>query len=253
MSFAGALMVAACSLSMPQQREPEWGDSEGRSFFIPALEIVAFEFLLNLYDRNYQREDAYRSDLESIKENLGKGWIVDDDPFAMNQFLHPYSGSLFHGFARSSGLTYWEALPFDVGGSLLWEIAGETEAPSINDLISTSIGGSFLGEALFRMASHLLESGEGKPGVFREVGAALVSPPTGVNRLAFERFDGVFPSRDPATLVRFGMGARRNAHLEDLAAVANISEDQFVANFSMAYGLPGKAGYDYARPFDYFE
>ena len=42
-------------------------------------------------------------------------------------------------------------------GSFLWETAGETTPPSINDYVTTTIGGSFVGESLFRMASLLLE------------------------------------------------------------------------------------------------
>jgi hypothetical protein len=243
--------LAPPDLEMPQ--DPKWGD-DSRSFVIPAVEIVAFEFLLNLYDRNYDAEDAYRTDLDSIKENLRRGWIIDDDPFATNQMMHPYQGSLSHGFARSAGLGYWESLPYDFGGSALWEVAGETGPPSLNDLITTTFGGSFLGEALFRMASLLLESGGKSPGFFRELGAFAVSPPTGFNRLAFgNRFDGVFPSNEAAAFMRFGAGARRNARLTDLGATNDAPREEIVLDFSMEYGLPGKPGYEYKRPFDYFQ
>ena len=50
------------------------------------------------------------------------------------------------------------------------------------------------------MASLLLETDEGRPGFFRELAAAVISPPTGFNRLVFgNRFDAVFPSNQPAT------------------------------------------------------
>ncbi|HEY3225952.1 MAG TPA: DUF3943 domain-containing protein, partial [Planctomycetota bacterium] len=246
-------LPTAGALERPGQG-PSWGDGTGRSYFIPAAEIVGFEFLLNAYDRRYDAEDAYRSDSSSIKQNLHRGWIIDDDPFATNQVMHPYQGSLVHGFARSAGLTYWEALAYDAAGSALWEVAGETGPPSANDLITTTFGGSFLGEALFRMASLLLESGGRNPGILRELGAAMISPPTGINRAAFgDRFDGVYPSHDPATFTRVGIGARRNARVTDLGALANAPRDEAVADFSMDYGLPGKPGYEYKRPFDYFQ
>ena len=79
----------------------------------------------------------------------------------MNQFAHPYQGSMYHGFARSAGLNYWESLLYDNAGSFLWETGGETTHPSINDQIASGIGGSFFGEALFRMASLVLE-GDGE-------------------------------------------------------------------------------------------
>ena len=90
----------------------------------------------------------------------------------------------------------------------LWEIAGETTLPSRNDQIATGIGGSFLGEPLFRLASLILERIENRPGFWRELSAAVISPSTGFNRLVYgDRFRGVFPSRDPAffTRVQFGM------------------------------------------------
>ena len=245
-------MPTASGFEWPQ--DLKWGDKDARSPVIPAVEIIAFEYLLNLYDRNYDAEDAYRTDLSSIKKNLRRGWIIDDDPFATNQVMHPYQGSLSHGFARAAGLSYWESLPYDLGGSALWEVAGETGSPSLNDLITTTIGGSFLGEALFRMASLLLETGGKSPGFLRELGAFAVSPPTGFNRLAFgDRFDGVYPSHEAAAFMRMGAGARRNARLRDLGGPADAPREELVWDFSMEYGLPGKPGYEYTRPFDYFQ
>ena len=58
---------------------------------------------------------------------------------------------------------------------------GEKTRPSANDHIATGIGGTFVGEALFRMASLLLEHGGETPGFWRELGAAMLSPPTGFN------------------------------------------------------------------------
>ncbi len=234
---------------------PAWGEGAGRSYLIPAAEILGFDFLLNRYNRRFSRDDAdaYDVDLSSIRRNLHTGWIIDDDPFAVNQLGHPYQGSLYHGFARSAGLTYWESLGYDFGASTLWEVAGETGKPSLNDEITTVIGGSFLGEALFRMANYLLENDGKKPGFSRELGAAIVSPPVGFNRPAFgDRFDALYPSREPAAFWRASLGARQNTTLTDLGVLSHIQKDEAVAGFAMDYGLPGKPGYEYTRPFDYF-
>jgi hypothetical protein len=179
-------------------------------------------------------------------------WVVDNDPFATNQFLHPYGGSIYYGIARSAGLNFWESFGYAAVGSFLWEIGGETGAPSINDQITTPIGGTFLGEPLFRMASLLLESDDGPPGFWRELAAAVVSPPTGFNRLVFgDRFDAVYPSHNPAISTRFQLGAGFNTHLTG-PATSSFKQDQATADFQLAYGLPGKPGYSYTRPFDYF-
>jgi hypothetical protein len=239
----------------PETQKPvlSWETGAGKSYIIPALEIIGFDFLLNRFNYHFIDKEVYGTTWSSIRDNLTGTWIVDTDPFSTNQFLHPYQGSIYYGSARSAGLNFWESLGYAFVGSFLWEIAGETGPPSINDQITTPLGGSFMGEPLFRMASLLLEDGGGKPGFWRELGAALISPPTGFNRLAFgDRFNAVFPSRDPAISTRFQLGASLTAHSTDQGFSSPADHDEATADFSMAYGLPGKPGYRYERPFDYF-
>ncbi|MBI5017586.1 MAG: DUF3943 domain-containing protein [Deltaproteobacteria bacterium] len=225
----------------------------GKSYVIPALEIVGFDFLLNRIDYLSDKE-TYGVTASSIRDNATGTWVADADPFTVNQFFHPYQGSIYFGSARSAGLTYWESLGYTIGGSLLWEIAGETGPPSYNDQITTGFGGTFLGEPLFRMASLLLEGGDGRPGVWRELGAALISPPTGFNRLVFgERFDAVFPSRNPAFFTRLRLGGSLNDRVSEQGVSHSVKRKEATADFHMAYGLPGKPGYRYTRPFDYFD
>lgn len=134
---------------------------------------------------------------------------------------------MYNGFARSAGLNCRESLLYSNVGSFLWETGGETTDPSINDQIASGFGGSFFGEALFRMASLVLEGDGGKPGFWRELGATIVSPPTGINRLAFGgRFKPVFHSHDPATFWRLRLGASRNFDLTDNAGSSTISRDE---------------------------
>src|SRR5688572_2581157 len=128
-----------------------------KSYAIPAVEIVVFDFLLNRFDNAYFGCCDYRVTSDTVRRNLRSSWVEDRDPFAVNQIGHPYQGSMYHTFARSAGLGYWESAAYTFLGSAFWEIAGETTPPSRNDQITTGIGGSFLGEALFRMASLVLE------------------------------------------------------------------------------------------------
>ena len=67
-----------------------------------------------------------------------------------------------------------------VRGSLLWEEAGENTAPSFNDQVASGIGGNFLGEPLFRIASLLLESGSGSPRVLARAGCRGHLPRDGI-------------------------------------------------------------------------
>jgi len=231
-----------------------WETGAGKSYLIPALEIVGFQFLLNQFDRHFIDDQTYGSNWSSIQQNATHKWVVDNDPFSINQFGHPYQGSMYYGFARSAGLNYWESLAYTFAGSALWEIAGETTPPSKNDQVATGIGGTFLGESLFRLSNLLLENADGTPSGWRELGAALISPSTGFNRLAFgERFDTVFPSRHPAYYSQLQIGASYASHLTDRGVTQPVEHGGAALTFAMEYGMPGKADYAYTRPFDYFD
>jgi hypothetical protein len=228
---------------------PPWGSQ--KSYLIPALEIFAFDFLLNRFDNAYFGCCDFDVSGSSIRRNLKSGWVVDRDSFTVNQLGHPYQGSMYHGFARASGLDYWPALAYTFMGSALWEIAGETTRPSRNDQISTGIGGSFLGEALFRMSNLWLERSKAPP-FLREAGAAVVSPPVGFNRLAFDkRFDGIFQSNDPEYYSRVQIGWAAATQNEP-GTSREVKRHEALLDFALDYGLPGKPGYTYKRPFDYF-
>jgi len=206
---------------------------------------------LNLSNRTFIGS-PYHSNLSSIRHNLHHNWVVDNDPFSTNQFGHPYQGSIYHGFARSAGLNFWESLGYTFAGSAFWEIAGETTPPSRNDQIASGIAGSFFGEALFRMANLLLERGDVVPSLWREVGAAVISPPMGFNRLAFgDRFKTIFPSHDPVYYSRLSLGVSATTQNEP-GTSTKVRRNEAQVDFSMDYGLPGKPDYTYKRPFDYF-
>ena len=232
-----------------------WEARPGRSYLIPALEIPAYLFLLNLYDRHFtEPRELYRTNGNTFRTHLTDSkWVIDDDQFSVNQFLHPYSGTVYYGLARSAGLNFWESLAYAGAGSFLWELGGEKTLPSINDQITTTFGGTFLGEPLFRMANLLLETDEGgKPGFLRELVAGVISPPTAFNRLVFgDRFDEVYPSHQPATFMRLQVGGTLTASSSNVSST--IKERGAVGDFTLSYGLPGKPGYTYARPFDYFD
>ena len=221
-----------------------------KSYAIPALEIVGFEAALNLFDRTFLGSD-YDSNLSTIHRNRSRGWVVDNDPYSINQLGHPYQGSVYHGFARSAGLNYWESLGYTFAGSALWEIAGESTPPSKNDQVASGIAGTFLGESLFRMAHLVLENGRGSR-FWRELGAAAISPSTGFNRLVYgKRFDGLFASHNPAYYSRLQLGVSGTTQ-NNPGTSTKLKRTEGIVDFSMDYGLPGKSGYTYDRPFDYF-
>ncbi|MDR7377124.1 hypothetical protein J2X19_001782 [Rhodoferax ferrireducens] len=227
--------------------------AQPRNYALPALEILGFDFLLNRFNRRFgSSRDDYDVSLGSIRRNLHSSWGVDDDPFKTNQLGHPYQGSMYHGFARSAGFNYWESLGYTFAGSAAWEIAGEKTPPSRNDQISSGIGGTFLGEALFRMSNLVLEKSDGVPRFWREAGAAMISPSTGFNRLLQgRRLDTIFASNNPAYYSRLQVGLMGTAQNVP-GTSTQVKRNEAQVDFSLDYGLPGKDGYNYRRPFDYF-
>ena len=223
-----------------------------KRYGIAALEIVGFDVLVNVVNRYGSGSSDYDSNLSTIKRNLRSSWGVDNDPFRINQLGHPYQGSMYHGFARSSGLNFWESSAYTFAGSVAWEIAGEKTRPSGNDQVASGIGGAFLGEALFRMASLVLEN-KSTPSFWREVGAAAISPATGFNRLAFgQRDDTIFSSHGADYYSRLNLGYSRSAENDSGLSATAVKPNEAQAEFVIDYGLPGKPGYEYTRPFDHF-
>jgi hypothetical protein len=132
-----------------------------KSYSIPAMEILGFDFLLNRVNHRFSGSNDYDVTSASLRSKLRANWVTDNDPYKVNQFAHPYQGSMYHGFARSAGLGYWELVGNAFLGSAAWEIAGERTRPAVNDQIASGIAGSFLGEALFRISSLVLKQGRG--------------------------------------------------------------------------------------------
>lgn len=121
---------------------------------------------------------------QSIKNNLKSGWEWDDDSFSGNQFSHPYHGSLFFNSSREHGLNYGESMLYPIIGSTIWEIFCENNRPSINDFFSTGIGGSAIGEAMYRSSDLLYDNSKtGAKRVFSELAASILNPVRGIHRL----------------------------------------------------------------------
>jgi hypothetical protein len=254
---AVAVMFACISPLRAQTQSDPQKDAEGvtltRNIWLPWMEIAGFDLLVNRVNRRFSSTpDDYAVSLDSIRHNLHSSWGVDQDPFKVNQLGHPYQGSMYHGFARSAGFNYWESFGYTFAGSALWEIAGEKTPPSRNDQINSGIGGTFLGEALFRMSNLLLEKGGGMSPFWREAAATAIAPSAGFNRLVFgRRLDGIFASHDPAYYSRVQVGFMGTAQSEPGTSTA-LKRNELQADFALDYGMPGKDGYHYERPFDYF-
>jgi hypothetical protein len=246
-----SVLVPIVALAFPNSADSQaWPSDSGKSYIIPAAEIIVFDALLNAFDRAVLGE-GYHTNMESIRRNLKTRWVTENDPFEINQFGHPFQGSIYHGFARSAGLNFWTSLGYTFAGSAMWEIAGETTPPSWNDQIASGIAGAFLGEALFRVGSLILETGPMPLRSGRRLVTAITSFPLAVNRRLFNRFDEVFPSRDAAYYRRIYTGASGTMQTRGTAGLST-QPTEGVFDVSMEYGLPGADDYQYRQPFDYF-
>jgi hypothetical protein len=225
-----------------------------KSYGAAALEILAFQVALNRVDHAFVKPDDYGVSVGSVRRNLRSSWVEDRDPFEINQMGHPYQGSVYFNIARSNGLSFWESLGYAFAGSAVWEVAGETTPPSRNDQITTSFGGSFLGESLYRMANLLLDrGGDGAQPLLREAGAAAVSPALGYNRQSGRgwRAAELWAGAPPATFGRLQLGAS-NPSSSNVGPSLATRQREVAADFSLEYGMPGKDSYTYRKPFDYF-
>jgi hypothetical protein len=138
------------------RRRPELEHRRGEELRGSRLRSAGFLAALSVVDRITIPHDVYDSTLRSTWEHLHEQhWVWDTDPFNMNQFAHPYQGAMMFGFARSTGVSFWQSLAYSNAGSFIWKMAGETDLPSINDQLTTGTAGALLGESLFRMSSLL--------------------------------------------------------------------------------------------------
>lgn len=136
------------------------------------------------FNRFVTKEDFAYINFKTIGRNLRTVPVWDTDLLGTNFIGHPYQGSLYFVAARSNGYAFYESIPFTLLGSLVWEFALENEPPSLNDLISTPIGGAMVGEVTFRLSDLILDNrATGSDRFFREFFAAIVTPSRFINRL----------------------------------------------------------------------
>jgi len=143
-------------------------------------------------------------------ENMENGWVWDLDDFVVNQFGHPYQGNNYFNAARANGLGFYESAAVTAFGSGTWEYFGETNKPSLNDFINTTLGGAALGE-MFHRAGWLVRNPQatGRGRLWGEIGAMVLDPVTGANR--FITGDASRITEKPPDLVPSSLGGFASA------------------------------------------
>ena len=163
MKFVCVFLLLFCILSVPCRTEEGKADIETensvvfakpglRGFFIASTEILGVNFAVNAFDSIVLNADFAKTNPSFMWKHLSSGeWEFDQSSFAVNQFAHPYAGSLYFNAGRANGFNFYQSFLFSAGGSLFWELFMETSLPSINDMIVTPFAGALYGEMLHRL------------------------------------------------------------------------------------------------------
>jgi hypothetical protein len=122
----------------------------------------------------------FTTTIESIAQNIYPGtWFWETGyRLLINQFGHPYQGSTYFASARINGFSFYQSIPFVLLGSFQWETTYEMDS-SINDIITTTIGGVSLGEILHRLFLEVNSS----PSVGAKIGGFFVNPIDSLNTI----------------------------------------------------------------------
>jgi hypothetical protein len=222
------------------------------NWWLPAVEVVGFTVGLHAFNKAFNSDPVYDVTWEDIQRHFQDGWVYDKDKFLTNQFAHPYEGSVYYSTARSTGHGFWFSAATAFVGSWTWEMFAEAEQPSINDQITTTVAGSFLGEILWRLSNVVLDGGGSRPGGWREFAALAISPMAGLNRSIYgDTFRPTGMTSPPSYgAFRLGVGvagasAATGAEPVDQARGLSIGGE-------ITYGL-AVGDWTFREPFDYFD
>jgi hypothetical protein len=193
----------------------------------------------NRFFREGGGDPQFRVSWDSFVENVRRGFEWDGNNFWTNQFYHPAHGSLHFTVARAGGYNYWASSLWALAGSWLWENAGETNPPSTNDVVNSTLGGIALGEPLFRLSTLVVDNeARGGERVARELGGFLVAPGAELSRVlsgdAFRRQPNPAERIPSRGLYAFRSGYRS---LADDGAGAATSENVYL-EIDVDYGDP---------------
>jgi hypothetical protein len=133
----------------------------------------------------------------------------------------------------------------------VWELAGEINPASYNDMVNTSLGGIALGEMTYRVAGLIINrKRSGRKRILQELMATVVNPVNGFNRLVDGQWNKV-NTTDPEDSLDVSLTADAGVRLVSKTANQLFSSNraEFYGSLKMRYGNPFK---DYRRPFDNF-
>jgi len=238
----------------PDKERDAWGVAPNYGW--AAAEALGINWFASAFNEYHRNANFNQISPRSWGENLEHGFTFDDNEFRTNQYIHPFNGAAYFNSGRSNGLGYWTSSGYALAGAFFWECCGETHPMSLNDVVSTGIGGIALGEMQYRLSSEILNNqSRGKSRFFRELGAMLVDPVRGFNRIVSGRWGAAHDNpkeaidwRPPGSTGLLMIGGRTIGQGE---SISENTKSYFNVGFDHAYGNP----FDNSRrkPFDYMD
>lgn len=219
----------------------------------PILESLGINFGVWAWDHFVTDREWADINAHTIHTNLKHDWVLDTDSYSGNQFSHPYHGSMFYGAARYHGHGYYTAALYPLVGSMVWEYFCETNLPAYNDFLSTGIGGSALGEALYRTSDLVFDdTRRGVPRVLREIVGSLLCPARGIHRLFSGESWRVSESRGKMVAPQpfqftIGVGERFMTEYRHRGTNKQVTYLDFTLNYGQRFHFNQRT-----KPFDYF-
>jgi hypothetical protein len=188
---------------------------------------------------------------ESIRKNFHCGFRWDNDGFETNMFDHPAHGSFNFNSCNYNGLNYWESLPYSVLSSLVWEMFLENEPPSVNDLLSSTIGGLALGETTGRIGQILRTPYQrGLKRIGSETLNFLITPSVSLQRMINGE---MWEIKKNANIIQIPADIQIGAGLDYFADNKLAGKDAYkvAISFNVNYNDPFKL--KKIKPFDHFK
>jgi hypothetical protein len=94
--LSGACASRATMRPVPQQDQTtsQQEDERHKSYIFPVIEIIGMDAAINRIGSVILDPATFAVSGETIRRNLREPWVVDDDPFEINQVGHPYQGAM---------------------------------------------------------------------------------------------------------------------------------------------------------------
>ncbi len=166
-----------------------------RNFVGVGIGVVGLLWMMPESVSKWDKEDVKENGIvKKWKQNVKEGPVIDKDDWAINYIGHPVSGAAYYVVARHAGLSKWQSFGYSAFMStFVWEYGVEAfaEVPSIQDLLSTPIIGSLMGEYMYQLEKKIEKNG-GKLWGSKRIGgfvSALMNPAEGMLNLVNSFFE----------------------------------------------------------------